>query len=61
MKTIMMAASMIKAGDGAIFVAGGMENMNLCPYLLTEGRTGYRLGHGTLVRLVGARRVVVRL
>ncbi len=48
MKTIMLAASMIKAGDGDIYVAGGMENMNLCPYLLQRGRAGYRLGHDTL-------------
>jgi len=48
LKTMMMAASMIKAGDGDIFVAGGMESMNQCPYLLRKGRTGYRLGHDTL-------------
>jgi acetyl-CoA C-acetyltransferase len=48
LKTMMLAASMIKAGDGDIFVAGGMENMNQCPYLLRKGRTGYRLGHDTL-------------
>jgi len=48
LKTMMMAASMIKAGDGDIFVAGGMESMNQCPYLLNKGRTGYRLGHDTL-------------
>ncbi len=48
LKTMMMAASMIQAGDGDIFVAGGMESMNQCPYLLRKGRTGYRLGHDTL-------------
>jgi acetyl-CoA C-acetyltransferase len=48
LKTIMMAASMIKAGDGDIFVSGGMESMNQCPYLLTKGRVGYRLGHDSL-------------
>ena len=48
LKTVMIAASMIKAGDGDIFVAGGMESMNQCPYLLNKGRTGYRLGHDTL-------------
>ena len=49
LKTIMMAASMIKAGDGEVFVAGGMENMNRAPYLLQQGRTGYRLGHGDVL------------
>jgi acetyl-CoA C-acetyltransferase len=48
LKTMMIAASMIRAGDGDIFVAGGMENMNQCPYLLKKGRTGYRLGNDTL-------------
>ena len=46
LETLMIAAGLIKAGDGEIFVAGGMENMNKGPYLLQEGRTGYRLGHG---------------
>lgn len=49
LKTVMLAAGMIKAGDGEIFVAGGMENMNKAPYLLQQGRTGYRLGHGDVL------------
>jgi len=49
LKTVMMAASMIKAGDGDIYVAGGMENMNKAPYLLQQGRNGYRLGHGDVL------------
>ena len=48
LKTVMMGAAMIRAGDAEIIVAGGMENMNLCPYLLKKARTGYRLGHGQL-------------
>ena len=49
LKTAMMAAGLVKAGDGDIYVAGGMENMNMAPYLLQQGRTGYRLGHGQLL------------
>ncbi|MCB9172034.1 MAG: acetyl-CoA C-acetyltransferase [Ardenticatenales bacterium] len=49
LKTVMMAASAIKAGDGDIFVAGGMENMNQAPYLLPNARFGYRLGNGQLL------------
>ncbi|MBC8448252.1 MAG: acetyl-CoA C-acetyltransferase [Chloroflexi bacterium] len=49
LKTVMLGAAMIAAGDAQIIVAGGMENMNLCPYLLTQARTGYRLGHGQLL------------
>ncbi len=49
LKTAMIAAGLIKAGDGDFYVAGGMESMNLAPYLLKQGRTGYRLGHGQLL------------
>jgi acetyl-CoA C-acetyltransferase len=49
LKTVMMAAAMISAGDGEIFVAGGMESMNNGPYLLRKARFGYRLGNGELV------------
>ncbi len=49
LKTVMTAAGLIKADDGDLYVAGGMENMNLGPYMLLRGRTGYRLGHGELL------------
>jgi acetyl-CoA C-acetyltransferase len=48
LKAIMLAASQVRAGDGEIYVAGGMENMNLAPYLLEKARFGYRLGDGVL-------------
>jgi acetyl-CoA C-acetyltransferase len=46
LKAVVMAAQAIRAGDGRVYVAGGMENMSRAPYLLPRGRTGYRLGHG---------------
>jgi acetyl-CoA C-acetyltransferase len=49
LKSVMMAASSIKADDADCIMAGGMENMNLAPYLLMNGRYGYRLGEGKLV------------
>ncbi|MCA9710171.1 MAG: acetyl-CoA C-acyltransferase, partial [Myxococcales bacterium] len=49
LKTVMLAAQMIKAGDAKILVAGGMENMSLAPYYLPQARTGYRMGHGQVV------------
>jgi acetyl-CoA C-acetyltransferase len=49
LKTVMLAAGLIRAGDGDVYVAGGMENMSLAPYLLPKAREGYRLGHGQLV------------
>ncbi len=49
LKTVMLAAGLIRAGDGEIYVAGGMENMSRAPYYLPQARGGYRLGNGTLV------------
>jgi acetyl-CoA C-acetyltransferase len=49
LKAIMLAAAEIRAGDAEIVVAGGMESMNLAPFLLPRARFGYRLGNGTLV------------
>ena len=49
LKSIMLAAAEIRAGDAEIVVAGGMENMNLAPYLLAKARFGLRLGNATLV------------
>jgi acetyl-CoA C-acetyltransferase len=49
LKSVMMAASAIKAQDADLIVAGGMENMNLGPYLLDKARYGYRLGEGKLI------------
>jgi acetyl-CoA C-acetyltransferase len=39
-----MGASAIKAGDASIIVAGGVENMTRAPWLLQQGRAGYRMG-----------------
>jgi acetyl-CoA C-acetyltransferase len=49
LKAVVFAAQAITAGDYNCIVAGGMESMSNCPYLLPKARTGYRLGHGTLV------------
>jgi len=49
LKSIMLAAAEIKAGDAEILVAGGMESMNQAPYLLPNARFGYRLGNGELL------------
>ncbi len=49
LKAVMMGASAIRAGDAEAIVAGGMESMNMAPYLLPQARTGYRLGDGKVV------------
>lgn len=48
LKAVMLAAQAIRLGDAETIVAGGMESMSNTPYLLEQGRTGFRLGHGKL-------------
>lgn len=49
LKTVMLAAQAIKAGDGQLFIAGGMESMSRAPFLV-HGRTGQlRYGNQVLV------------
>ena len=45
LKTVMLAAQAIKAGDLKVAVAGGMESMTNTPYYLPAARAGARLGH----------------
>jgi acetyl-CoA C-acetyltransferase len=48
LKAAMLAAQAIRAGDGDLFVTGGMESMSRAPFLV-DGRTGaLRFGHGQL-------------
>ncbi len=48
LKSVMIAAQAIKAEDADVIVAGGMENMSQCPYLVRSARNGFRLGHGQI-------------
>ena len=43
MQSVILAAQAIKANDGELFCAGGMENMSLAPHLLS-GRKGLPFG-----------------
>src|SRR5262249_41842982 len=49
LKAVMIADQAIRAGDIDVAVAGGMESMSNCPYLLPRAREGLRMGHGELV------------
>ena len=49
MKTTMMAYDQLKAENGDIVIAGGMESMTNAPYLLEKMRGGARLGHGQVI------------
>ena len=48
LKTVMLAAQSVRAGDGDLFAAGGMESMSRAPFLV-DSRTGnLRFGHAQL-------------
>ena len=48
LKAVMLAAQSIRAGDQHVIVAGGMESMSQCPYVLRGAKTGLRWGHQKL-------------
>jgi acetyl-CoA C-acetyltransferase len=49
LKAVMLAHQAIQTGDIDIAVAGGMESMSNCPYLLPRVREGLRMGHGNVI------------
>lgn len=49
LKAVVLATQAIKCGDADIVVAGGMESMTNCPYLLEKARFGYRLFDGKII------------
>ena len=49
LKSVMLAAQAIQCNDADVIVAGGQENMNLCPYMLEKARTGYRMNNNKLI------------
>jgi len=49
LRAVMLASSLIRAGDAQVVLAGGMESMSNAPHLLRGGRGGWRLGDTPLV------------
>ncbi len=49
LKAVALAAQAVMAGDAEIVVAGGMESMSNAPYLLPQGRKGFRMGDSVVV------------
>jgi acetyl-CoA C-acetyltransferase len=49
LKAVALAAQAVQLGESEIVVAGGMESMSNCPYLLPGARAGYRLGNAEVV------------
>ena len=49
LKAVMLASQGIATGDIDVAVAGGMESMSNCPYMLTRAREGMRMGNGEVL------------
>ena len=49
LKAVALAAQGVMTGESEIVVAGGMESMSNCPYLLPGARTGFRLGNAQVL------------
>jgi len=49
LKAVVLAAQSVMLGESDIIVAGGMESMSNCPYLLPDARGGYRIGDRQVV------------
>src|SRR6201994_2378781 len=49
LKAVALAAQAIQTGNAEIVVAGGMESMTNAPYLLPQGRNGFRMGDAQVV------------
>src|SRR5688572_9518424 len=52
LKAVMLAHQGIQTGDSDIVVAGGMESMSNCPYIIPKMREGLRMGHGSVIDLM---------
>jgi len=49
LRAVSMAAQFIMLGDAEVILAGGTESMSNAPYLLLQGRNGFRMGHGEVM------------
>jgi acetyl-CoA C-acetyltransferase len=49
LRAVALAAQSVMTGMSEIAVAGGMESMTNAPYLLPQGRKGFRLGEAKVV------------
>lgn len=52
MRSVTFGDQIIRAGDGDIIVAGGMESMSNAPYLLPKARWGYKMGDSSVKDLM---------
>jgi acetyl-CoA C-acetyltransferase len=52
LKAVMLAHQGIQTGDIDVAVAGGMESMSNCPYIVPKVREGLRMGNGSVIDLM---------
>lgn len=52
LRSVTLADQLIRLGDEAIIVAGGMESMSNAPYVLPKARWGIRMGHAEMIDLM---------
>lgn len=52
LRTVSLAAQIIKAGDADCIIAGGTENMSLAPYFAPNVRWGARMGDVKLIDMM---------
>jgi acetyl-CoA C-acetyltransferase len=52
LKSIVLGAQQIMAGEAQVVLAGGMESMSNVPFMLSQLRDGYRLGHSEAIDLM---------
>jgi len=52
LRSVSLAAQMIRAGDADVIVAGGMESMTQAPYTLNSARWGTRMGDSSIVDIM---------
>lgn len=49
LKALHLASQAIQCGEADVVIAGGQENMSRAPHVLTDSRTGARLGNSQLI------------
>jgi acetyl-CoA C-acetyltransferase len=49
LKAVMLAAGLIRAGDGDVYLAGGVESMTNTPFMDLKARQGHKYGHFEMI------------
>jgi len=49
LQAVVNAVQGLSAGDGRVYIAGGIESMSRAPFLLPQARAGNRFGHADMV------------